>query len=370
MKMSLSTVCAVCVFAVLSGSLLRAEEPKKDPPTPPVKEEPKEPAKAAEADPYKVPTGADSKALVNFCKGLFTHRASVKTREAYQEYLTKMRPSLKSACDQILSLEKVDTTENGRFARRNLIGLGITGLMTSDEAQSKKYIADVKAFLSAEEMTKEDVGITQGIGQTLEHTNPALAKDFYTTAVTQMKKSKDPQVVNYAERLAATVRRLDLLGNTMELKGTTVEGKPFDVVSLKGKVVLVDFWATWCHFCIEELPNVKRNYAGYHNKGFEVVAISGDQERAKLDEFLLAEKLPWIQLHDENGQNAAMAQYAIASFPTTFLIGKDGKVLSLSARGPALDKLLKDQLGEPDAVPAEVKDKTADPAPKTATPKN
>ena len=368
MKMSPLAICAACAFAVLSGSLLRAEEPKKDPPkTPPVKEEPKDPAKTEVVDPYKVPKGADPKALVEFCKNVFAQRANVKTREGYQEFQMKMRPALQSACEQILELEKVDTSENGRFARRNLIGLGIAGLMTSDDAKRKKYLDEVTAFLSAQEMTKEDVGIAQGIGQLLERLDPPQAKQFYSTAIKQMKLSKDPLVVQYADRLAATVRRLDLLGNTMELKGTTVDGKPFDVASLKGKVVLVDFWATWCHFCIEEFPNVKRNYAGYHNKGFEVVGISGDQERAKLDEYLLTEKLPWIQLYDNNGQNAAMEKYAIASFPTTFLIGKDGKVISLSARGPELEKLLKAQLGEPDVVPVDVK--APDAAPKTVEPK-
>jgi thiol-disulfide isomerase/thioredoxin len=115
--------------------------------------------------------------------------------------------------------------------------------------------------------------------------------------------------------------------------------------------VLVDFWATWCHWCVKEIPNVKRNYAGYHNKGFEVVAVSADEDRAALDEFLGKAKLPWINLHDKNGANPAIENYGITGFPTTFLVGKDGKVVSTSARGKELDEQLKNILGDPEPIP-------------------
>ena len=108
----------------------------------------------------------------------------------------------------------------------------------------------------------------------------------------------------------------------------------------------------------------RHNYEGYHNKGFEVVAISADEDRDALEKFLAENKSPWINLHDKGGTNPAMEYYGIPGFPTTFLIGKEGKVISLEARGPELSRLLKEQLGEPEAV------KPANPAEKPSNVEN
>jgi peroxiredoxin len=157
--------------------------------------------------------------------------------------------------------------------------------------------------------------------------------------------------------MEGSARRLDLPGKMLELKGTLLDGKSFDIASLKGKVVLVDFWATWCGYCVEEIPNIRKNYDGYHKKGFEVVGVSADTERADLDKFIAATPLPWLTIHDKDGRNAALAYYGIASFPTTFLIDREGKVVATEARGEQLPVLLKNLLGEPEApaAPAEKK---------------
>ena len=151
------------------------------------------------------------------------------------------------------------------------------------------------------------------------------------------------------ESLEGAARRLGLMGNVMELKGASLDGRPFDWASYRGKVVLVDFWATWCGPCRAELPNVKKHYQRYHERGFDVVGISLDRERQALEQFVESEKLPWVTLHEKEsaGRHPLAVYYGIIAIPTVLLVDKQGTVVSLRARGQELDRLLQEQIGPP-----------------------
>ena len=129
------------------------------------------------------------------------------------------------------------------------------------------------------------------------------------------------------------------IGDTMSLSFTSLQGKKFELGKLKGKVVLVDFWATWCGPCIAELPNIQKAYADYQDKGFEIVGISLDRaaDKEKLENFIKEKNMPWPQAYDGEGWGNAIAKkYGITSIPTTFLIGKDGKIVETNLRGTDL----------------------------------
>jgi peroxiredoxin len=164
--------------------------------------------------------------------------------------------------------------------------------------------------------------------------------------------SEDEQLSSFAEMLAGSAGRLKLVGNVLELQGTKLDGTKFDVAELKDKVVLVCFWAADCHSCRSEFPNIKKSYDKYHEHGFEVVGVSIDREREKLEAYVEEKQVPWITLHEKDnaGQNPATKRYGIFGIPTMFLVGRDGKVISIAARGNELTRLLDEQFGDVEAT--------------------
>ncbi len=116
-----------------------------------------------------------------------------------------------------------------------------------------------------------------------------------------------------------------------------VTGEKFALKDLRGKVVLIDFWATWCPPCIGELPNVKRTYKKYKDQGFEIVSISLDSDRSKFKSFVSRQKIDWYHVMDGGGWNTRLAKkYNIRSIPAMFLIDTEGVCISDSARGSRL----------------------------------
>ena len=118
-----------------------------------------------------------------------------------------------------------------------------------------------------------------------------------------------------------------------------VAGKPFSLAAYKGKVVLVDFWATWCGPCVAELPNVMKAYEKHHGNGFEIVGISLDSNKAKLEKFTKEKKMSWQQFFDGQGWNNKLStKYGVNSIPATYLLDGEGKIIAKNLRGDALEK--------------------------------
>jgi peroxiredoxin len=122
---------------------------------------------------------------------------------------------------------------------------------------------------------------------------------------------------------------------------TGLKGESINLEDYRGKVVLVDFWATWCPPCIAELPHVLATYKKYHDKGFEIIGISLDKDKAKLESFIAEKEMAWPQYFDGKGwDNELSNRYAVSSIPATFLLGPDGKIIATSLRGDQLEKLV------------------------------
>ena len=216
----------------------------------------------------------------------------------------------------------------------------------SSESEVRSVVGDVVAHLSTVPLTRENMALAQQAGTMAERLDSAFAAETYAK-FGETFRGGEGAAQDVAERFDAMARRLGLVGQEMRVAGVGPDGELFNYEDYKGKVVLVDFWATWCGPCRQAFPNVLKNYEQYHDKGFEVIAISIDKDLGDLASFMKTEKPPWIVLadtHPKNGESIA-DYYGIEAIPATFLIGKDGKVITAEVRGGQLDAQLERLLG-------------------------
>ena len=166
---------------------------------------------------------------------------------------------------------------------------------------------------------------------------------------------KDYPKTQFASMVEGTMKQLESVGKPFKLdftdaiKGTEVSMKS----TLKGKVVVIDFWATWCGPCIQEMPTMKKLYAEYHDKGVEFVGVSLDspKEEGGLDElkaYVAKNEVPWPQYYQGNGWDSEFSKsWGINSIPALFVVDADGNLFSINGRGkleemlPALLKKVK-----------------------------
>lgn len=123
------------------------------------------------------------------------------------------------------------------------------------------------------------------------------------------------------------------VGKPLTLKFNAVDGSPVDLDKLHGKVVLVDFWATWCGPCMKEVPNVVAAYAKYHAKGFEIIGISLDQNKDTMLKVAAEKGMTWPQYFDGKGwKNEVSTAFHIKAIPAMWLVDKNGIVATADAR--------------------------------------
>lgn len=340
-------------------------------------------AETVAADPFAVPDGTPEE-LFAFIQKVSTMHPERQDMASVIDFVKKSRTAIIEAADKVLNSPKVTEEQFAVAVRAKL-----KGLATLLRTQDPKAIEMLKAFpkqlekLKKPEIAKEIQGQLLGmelakaaygapdamplkeavaqintfVGDKPEMSSLRLimrtasllgqvdkkeAVSFCQRYGKLFAASKIPALAEQAKSLEGTARRLDLVGKPMTIVGKTLDGSEFDWASYKGKVVLVQFWATWCKPCREEISHLVADYEKYHKQGFDVVGISLDYNLIPLKDFLKGEPLPWTIVYNgprdgsEERELPNVTHYGVNGIPELILVGRDGNVIGTGLRGPAL----------------------------------
>ena len=285
---------------------------------------------------------------------LNTTGSSVSPTVAYDE-IVKLATKVETTADPIdaeLLIEKskgfIDENSKYKDVDQVYYILGTT-LVQFDRADEAIAILDelIRYYPLAPSIGKGKLTLGLAYDKTNQHDKAdALYYDLVNNS-----KSSDRQYAATAQKLLDTNRAdrqgalegladssspSNFIGQTaMDFQVKDLNGQLLSIDQFRGKVVLLDFWATWCGPCIQEMPNVKQTYAKYKNQNFEIIGISLDRSKAPLESYIEKEGIRWPNYYDSTRQVSNM--YQVRFIPSTFLIDGDGVIRKTNLRGSALE---------------------------------
>jgi thiol-disulfide isomerase/thioredoxin len=218
---------------------------------------------------------------------------------------------------------KAADSPSERARADNQLGLAYAGKAKKDDKSSRDLV-------SAEEALRRAIATDPSLNAPRLHLSRVLIrqgrdKDADAMIEEYLKREPPGPYADQAHALQKDHRRAtELL--VPDFKLVTLDGKTITPESLKGKVVLLDFWATWCGPCREALPELKKIRKQFGGQRFEIIGISADRDRKALEDFVKKNDMTWPQFFDE-GLRVSQAGFGVSTFPSYFVVDKNGVVV-------------------------------------------
>jgi thiol-disulfide isomerase/thioredoxin len=200
---------------------------------------------------------------------------------------------------------------------------------------SRQFLIAAKKFTSREQQIAQlSIQLLDSMGRVDEERDLV---NWILAQIDQRSEMSSDVAVATSQNLRKILKRLEMMSETLVLRSKTIDGRTFDLESLKGKVVLIEFWGTHCKPCIADFPALKRIYATNKERGFEIVSICLHAAPARIQLFVEEQQLPWIHLCDdvtasEKCNQALADRFGVQAVPTTLLLDTESRVVAMAVR--------------------------------------
>lgn len=244
-------------------------------------------------------------------------------QDVFQIYITEMEKLNKDVMALQEKFQNAMSTGNASEAEKAKIDY--QAMIDNNKVYTKNFVKEHTNSVAAAYVTLYQLA-SQLDGTELESIANSFVPEISASEyVVQLKKMVEEQ-----KKTAVGVVAPDFTMNDPD-------GKPIQLSSLRGKVVMIDFWASWCAPCRQENPNVVKLYNQYHDKGFEILGVSLDRGKDEWIQAIKDDQLTWLHVSDlQFWQNAVARQYGVNSIPQTYLLDKEGKIIAKGLRSEQL----------------------------------
>ncbi|MEO1525722.1 MAG: TlpA disulfide reductase family protein [Planctomycetota bacterium] len=386
MKIRFQFVWSLALAACLAGGVQGQEPAAESPAAEESKSEKAAEEKEEEKDPFALPEDANAEELMSFMQQAKSKRgrtmqtampaakaviaaaealrqleektddqemAAVREAMSAYAFVKRFEKPYQKQFDELMdSLRDDDRLPFKKIAIVSDFSKKAGTLRSGDPEKTAALVNEYKDLVREMSMDRE----TYGIGMTLARAmggadDTAGEAQLYLYLAEKMAESDDENLQARAARMEGAARRVQLVGNPIEIACPTSTGEVLDWDSYRGKVVLVDFWASWCGPCRAEIPNMKRNLEAYAGK-FDIVGVNLDRNIEAMNKYVEDQELTWVNLISDDEakmgwENPMATYYGVSGIPTAILVNQKGDVVSLRARGKELDRLLEELLGPP-----------------------